>query len=205
MAQKYFFSIVANPDEVIADGKKIKFIRKSDLTSYKEFIKYFRDLTDIKEHNLVIGINFTYGWMPTIFEFTSNEISSAVSLLNSARSGNMLTSEELNVLKNLFNNSLVGSSKLLHVINPEKYAIWDSRVFSYLTKKKPYENQIGNPESYLTYLKWINSVIQLKRYHELKCDIQKNVGYDMSDYRIVELVMYSQGNPRRVQNGAQKI
>ena len=47
---------------------------RSDFISYVEFIKYFSDLKIITKHNVIIGINFTYGWMPTIFDFRSNDL-----------------------------------------------------------------------------------------------------------------------------------
>ena len=57
-------------------------------------------------------------------------------LLNKAKSGNLLNSEELEIVKKCVNNSLVGTSKLLHFINPSIYAIWDSKIFRNITEKK---------------------------------------------------------------------
>ncbi|MEI6435623.1 MAG: hypothetical protein WCP32_12315, partial [Bacteroidota bacterium] len=31
--------------------------------SYPEFLEYFKNIEVISRHNLIIGINFTYGWM----------------------------------------------------------------------------------------------------------------------------------------------
>jgi hypothetical protein len=187
------FNIQVEPSKVIADGMQISFYRRSDLKSYLEFIQYFKRIDSISEHNLIIGINFVYGWMPTIFEFTSDEIPAALELLNSAKSSNRLSDKELLLLKSLFNNSLVGTSKLLHFVNPQLYAIWDSRVYRYITGKEPYQNRIGNPMSYLTYLDWIETVVSHHEFNSLKSHLESEVGYEMSDYRCVDLVAFSFG------------
>jgi len=186
-------TITAKLKDVINDGKRIKFKRTSDLVSYKEFISFFEKLKIITEHDLIIGINFTYGWMPTIFEFTSNEIKSATAILNKVKTDTLLTSAELTTLRNLFNNSLVGTSKLLHFINPKVYAIWDSRVYHYLTKMTAYDYKLKNVDSYLEYLNWIKTVIADENFKDLKKEIINKVGYNISDYRTVEIILYSFG------------
>lgn len=72
---------------------------------------------------MIIGISFTYSWMPTILKSMKLEnTEKAIILLNKVKRGKILSVDELLILKETFNNSLVGSSKLLHFINPEKYA-----------------------------------------------------------------------------------
>jgi hypothetical protein len=46
------------------DCKNFKVDNQTYYISYVEFLKYFRDLTTITKHNLIVSINFTYGWMP---------------------------------------------------------------------------------------------------------------------------------------------
>ena len=103
--------------------------------SYCHFVKYFKDRQQLTEHDLIIAANFTYGWMPTILEFKSDEFDLAVSIVNKAKQSKRISDEELLVLKKLMNNSIVGVSKILHFINPNVYAIWDSRVCNFLTGK----------------------------------------------------------------------
>lgn len=59
------------------DGNNFEINRKTDYISYPEFLIYFKDLKIITQHNLTIGINFTYGWMPTIFDFPSDNFEEA--------------------------------------------------------------------------------------------------------------------------------
>jgi hypothetical protein len=143
-------------DKFFQDGRKFAIKRQSDYISYPEFLKYFNDLKTITKHNLIIGINFTYGWMPTIFDYRSDKFKEAIDILNQAKKGNKLSADNLVLLKGLLNNSLVGTTKLLHFIRPDNFAIWDSRVYRYLTNKEPYDNRIGNCNTYLDYLEFCN-------------------------------------------------
>lgn len=180
-------------DKFFQDGTNFVINRQSDYLSYLEFLKYFSDLKTITQHNLTIGINFTYGWMPTIFDFRSDNFDAALDILNEAKSGNMPTSDNLVLLKGLLNNSLVGTTKLLHFINPYNFAIWDSRVYRYLTNKEPHYNRIGNCKTYLDYLAFCNYLTKQKEFNLLQKSVEKQVGYSMTAFRVAELVMYSNG------------
>jgi hypothetical protein len=183
------------PEKFITDGQNTVIQERSDFVSYPEFLKYFSDLELITRHNLTIGINFVYAWMPTIFDFRSDNYDEVVDILNRAKNGkNPISEDELILLKGLFNNSLVGSTKLLHFINPEKYAIWDSRVFRYLKNRNNY-NQIENCNNYLDYLTFCNELIERnqKCFPILKNQIEEKVGYEMTPLRVIDLIMYLNG------------
>ena len=180
-------------DKFFKDGYSFEIQRKSDYLSYPEFLKYFNDLNTITRHNLTIGINFTYGWMPTIFEFRSDNFDEALDILNKIKTGTNPTIDNLTLLKGLLNNSLVGTTKLLHFINPNNFAIWDSRVYRYLTNKEPYDNRIGNCNTYLDYLAFCDYLTKQQEFNPLKKSMEKKVGYSMTAFRVAELVMYSNG------------
>ncbi|MFT6841502.1 MAG: hypothetical protein ACJASR_000263 [Psychroserpens sp.] len=181
-------------DKFFRDGNNFEIKRQSDYISYPEFLKYFNKLKTITRHNLTIGINFTYGWMPTIFDFRSDNFEEALQILNEAKGGRKLTVDNLVLLKGLLNNSLVGTTKLLHFIDPDNFAIWDSRVYRYLTNQEPYDNRIGNCNTYLEYLAFCDYLIKQKEFDSLKKNIENQVGYSMTAFRVAELVMYSNGN-----------
>ncbi len=180
-------------DKFFYDGSKFEIQRQSDYISYPEFLKYFSDLKIITRHNLIIGINFIYGWMPTIFDFRSDKFDEALNILNEAKKGNKPTIDGLFLLKGLLNNSLVGTTKLLHFINPDNFAIWDSRVYRYLTGKEPHDNRIGNCNAYLDYLDFCEYLTKQKEFKSLQERMEKQIGYSMTPFRIAELVMYSNG------------
>lgn len=188
------FANFVSPEKFFKDGVNFKKGTKQTYDiSYREFTKYFKDIPVINNHHLVIGINFTYGWMPTIFDFRSLKFEESLEILNKAKAGEMLSKNELKTLKGLFNNSLVGTSKLLHFIAPEKFAIWDSRVYRYLKGQEPYEHRIGDCETYLSYLEfcgYLTSIKKFEKVHEVVCN---ELGYSMTAFRTVELVMYQNG------------
>ena len=173
-----------------------KLILSSDdsyLRAYPEFIRYFKDIDTINQHHLTIGIHFTYGWMPTIFQFQSNEFGEAINILNRAKKGEIPKVEELQTLKGLLNNSMVGTSKLLHFINPDKFAIWDSRVFRYLTRMEPHQNRIGNCQSYLEYLALCQDLIAQDGFSALR---ERMKDHEMTDLRVVEFIMFMNGGAK---------
>ncbi len=180
-------------EKFLKDGDEFKANTRPDDISYIEFLRYFNDIDVITKHNLVIGINFTYGWMPTIFEFRSNNFDEAIEILNKAKKGTIPTLDQIKVLKGLLNNSLVGTSKLLHFINPQIFAIWDSRVYRYLTGKEPYDNRIGNAEAYLLYLNFCKYLTSEHAYDKVHASIIKKVGFSMTKFRTAELIMYING------------
>ncbi|MEQ1409895.1 hypothetical protein [Acinetobacter indicus] len=103
--------------------------------------------------DIVIGISFTYSWMPTILKkIDLTAADDLIKIFNKAKQGHRLTVPELQTLKNAFNNSLVGVSKLLHFIHLEHYEIWDSRVFRFLSGNEPHNFAFKRPEAYLEYL-----------------------------------------------------
>jgi hypothetical protein len=181
-------------DKFFRDGNSLGKQDDSYNISYREFLKYFSDIKgDLTAHHIIIGINFTYGWMPTIFEFKSFDFSKSLQILNKVKEGPVITTEELAILKTQFNNSLVGTSKLLHFINPEKYAIWDSRVFRYLTDSEPHYNRINNTEAYIEYLKFCDFLTQAPDYKNLHSKIELLVKYPITYFRSAELIMFNKG------------
>lgn len=166
----------------------------SYLLAYPYFLAFFEPKTTLTEQDLVIGIHFTYGWMPTIFKFEDTEkIPSALEILNRAKANKSIAVGDLHILKTLFKNSLVGTSKLLHFMNPQAFAIWDSRVFRYLTQQYPTNEKMGNCVAYLEYLAFCKGLIVDSQFAACRLEVEKQVGYSMTEMRIVELVMFIKG------------
>ena len=88
----------------------------------------------INDRIALAGIaHMVYGWMPTIIEFNT-DIEIDDQIFDMISKGSM-DPKLLNKLKSAVNNSIVGVSKLLHFLNPNDYAIWDSRVYKSITGK----------------------------------------------------------------------
>ena len=185
-------------DKLSEDAKKFTIDSQTYYTSYPHFIEYFKKLESITKHNLIIGINFTYGWMPTTFKFKSenpdNSFRKTLAILNQAKkAGGVLNYPQIETLKQFFNNSLVGTSKLLHFVCPKSVPIWDSNVYRYITGTEPYDNSIGDIEAYMSYVEFCYYITAFDRYTELHRQVEAKVGHPISKFRSVELIMYYNG------------
>jgi hypothetical protein len=127
--------------------------------------------------------------MPTIIRLDLKEKDKALFLLNAVKSGHILDENELKILKNVVNNSLVGLSKLLHFINPRDYAIWDSRIFKYITNKKSLYG-INNTKLYLDYLSEIKRLSEHEDFYKIQSLISKNFEYEIHATRVLEITMF---------------
>lgn len=161
--------------------------------SYKYFVSYFSDKSELTELDLVVGANFAYGWMPTILNFKSNEFDRAVRIINKAKEPERITNEEILVLKELINNSLVGASKLLHFINPDVYAIWDSRVCNFLTGKS-YKQKVEKISLFWSYLDLCQRVIKHPEFDPIHNSFIDKIGYKVSPMRTLEQIMFINSN-----------
>ena len=173
-------------------SESLKFNPSSEdsyIKTYPEFIQFFKNISNITKHDLVISSHFVYGWMPTIIELKFQDIEGVLKSLNKAKNGAMLTIEELELLKSTINNSLVGLSKLLHFINPVDYAIWDSRIYRYTSDKKS-SYGIGNTQLYLNYLSKLNEIESHVDFDEIKKNVSAHFDYEISSKRVIELLMF---------------
>ncbi len=159
--------------------------------SYTYFLNYFKNLDSINLENIFIGISFTYSWMPTILKSIRLENpENVIAILNDVKIGKQINEEQLFILKKSFNNSLVGTSKLLHFINPNQYAIWDSRVFRFLNNEKPHKYKLEKPKTYIEYLNFIENLKSEKIFNTFYDLMKQKVGYEITEYRALELAFF---------------
>lgn len=170
----------------------------SFILSYGHFINFFNKPESITESDFIIGAHFTYGWMPTILDFRPKELKECVAILNKVKNKQDITDKDFNKLINAINGSLVGVSKLLHFIDPQKYAIWDSNVIEYLKLNEGGKWGVKDIEAYKSYLGILEDVSRDDGTMKI---IRKNIGSNfigtVSDLRIIEMVMFLKG--RKIQ------
>lgn len=165
--------------------------KENYLLSYPHFLNYFKNIESINLENVIIGISFIYSWMSTVLKSIKLENSEKIiSILNDAKNGKQINEVELSNLKNAFNNSLVGTSKLLHFINPNHYAIWDSRVFRFLNNEEPHNYKLERPEAYLKYLRLIEDLKSENTFENFYQLMKQKVGYEITEYRALELAFF---------------
>ena len=117
--------------------------------------------------------------MPTILHFKSDKFQEAITILNKAKNTERISTKELELLIKLINNSLVGTSKLLHFINPDVYAIWDSRVCKFLTGKS-HKQKVEKIDLFWSYLDLCKRVSQSQQFEKIHQAFIKKIGYKVS-------------------------
>lgn len=160
------------------------------LKSYPEFIKYFERIKKIENHHLIIGANFTYGWMPTILLFKNNNSESVICNLNKLRAENYnLVENDVEEIRIFLNNSISGTTKLLHFIQPEKYPILDSKIYDYLGG-----SSTPTARDYIDYFQNSQNIItnpQFTKIHTHISDlIQRHFVCHITPCRAFELLMF---------------
>lgn len=168
--------------------------------SYKEFVGYFRSIPKEKpltDHNFIVVAYFSYGWMPTMLRLGEN-VSAAIQVVNKARSlPQSINEEEFLTIASVINGSVVGASKLLHFICPEKYAIWDSRVYRFIFKEEPSTHRLSKPHAYQDYLDALRVLTKSSSFQRAKVSVVKAVGYRITDLRACELIMFANGKKKK--------
>jgi hypothetical protein len=166
----------------------------SYVLSYPHLLNYFAGKEVIEPGDVVRGAHMVYGWMPTILELYpepgENDLPTAAGILTKAKDGATLAATELDALASLVNNSLVGASKLLHFVAPSKYAIWDSKVYSFVHEKRPHNYRVNNVAAYIEYLELLRHLATEVEFPPFHASVQAKLGYQVSPMRSLELVMF---------------
>ena len=175
------------------------------IQSYPHLLAFFAGKKTISSTDFVCASHMVYGWMPTILKLypeTPGNFDHEATLLNRARRGDDLSVKELERLTETINHSLVGASKVLHFVAPERYAIWDSRVYAFLYTSTPLNQSVTRPQH-----DQVNRIDRFQHYQnllrEMTADpvfalfhrrVQNAVG-NVSPVRAIELVMYDNSPP----------
>lgn len=180
--------------QIIKIAENFDLSQENYLLTYPHFLNYFNNIEVINLENLIIGISFTYSWMPTILKKLKVDDSEyLLYILNAVKQGKMINQEQLLFIKNAFNNSLVGTSKLLHFINPYKYAIWDSRVFYFLFNQKPHKYRLENIQNYLEYISLIEDLTKEQGFENFYTLIKQKIDHEITEFRALELAFFLGG------------
>lgn len=184
---KRIFELVDQTERLIPEND-------SYLLSYPILRDYFSNIHSYDSEKLVVAAHAVYGWMPTVLtlqiEGVENDLNAAAQILNKAKNNEQLSNINLEILKRLINNSIVGTSKLLHFVNPEKYAIWDSKIYEFIKNEAPYNYRVNKVEEYERYIKNLGDLTMDKRFPELQQKVNNMMGYEVSAVRAAELVMF---------------
>lgn len=179
-------------ETIKSDVSKVEKDRYMDI--YPVFLDFFKG-RKLDRDTIILGISLVYSWMPTIPKIEVENIDKVVEIIQKEE----LDTLDLEQLKLCFNNSIVGTSKLLHFIYPEKYPIWDSNVFKYFYDGLALEYRVNKVKYYMEYLDFCNDLIA-KNEKEL-VEIQKyftnKFGVEVSKMRVLELIFFQVGKTKK--------
>ena len=161
----------------------------SYLRSYNHLLAFFKEKV-LDESSLIQGAFMIYGWMPKTLNISKCDMSIALVLqsLKRLQDANNFDVKDLEVVKSFTNNSIVGTSKLLHFIYPDQYPIWDSKICSKLFEGNVHY-QVVKIENYLLYLKNTRKFKSHKACVEFKKEFKK-IHYEITSIRAAELMIF---------------
>jgi hypothetical protein len=166
----------------------------SYILSYPHILSYFAERRTLNESDLVRGAHMVYGWMPTILDLylqpPNPDLRRGAEFLNKAKTEGDLSNDDISELVRLVNNSLVGISKLLHFINPNQFAIWDSKIYSFVFEETPYNHRVNNIANYREYIDRLHDIEYKPGFGEFHRSVNGKVGYPVSPLRAIELIMF---------------
>lgn len=160
------------------------------LKSYPEFIKYFKNVAKIEYHHLIIGANFTYGWMPTILVFKNNHSERIINKLNQLRNEKYtIVENDVQEIREFLNNSVSGTTKLIHFIQPNKYPILDRNIYDLLGNSSS-----PNAKNYIDFVGNCQKIIKEPSFRgihkRISGLIHKHFKYDITTCRSLELLIF---------------
>lgn len=142
-------------------------------------------------------LHMVYGWMPTMLRpiphHSPDQRDELLRCLVSVRDGNLLGPDELARVERFANRSIVGASKLLHVLNPKNYVIWDSRVanvFLWANVSRQTYCTVPRFQDYLQTIRgWAGEPSVQKRCQVLRA--LNPLFAQASNLRMIELVLFN--------------
>ena len=168
-------------------------IAERRLYTYLETYPHIRatvaNFRQVSSDELYATVSMAYGFMPTAMNIRRGDMEPFFAPLNALRNnGQRLTASELEGLKALINNSIVGTSKVLHFLAPEIYPVWDSRINRFLNgEPRPETNSIPRYRDYLADFDRLHSDDD---FEILRLSVETKLGYSVSAARVFELIMY---------------
>ncbi|HPD82237.1 MAG: DUF6308 family protein [Alphaproteobacteria bacterium] len=180
-----------NIQTVLEDSQKVGHDNYTRV--YPSLIKLFEQNEELSFDDIVCACHVVYGWMPTMLKFNKfgKDNSELSNLINKIRNTGKADLMELNQIKYFVNNSIVGVSKLLHILRPDIFPIWDSKIYKALFRsKKAYGYNVNNVQSYVTYIDEIKKTIKHPEFKIAHERVNRNLGYDVSAVRACEIILF---------------
>lgn len=185
-------------DDLNTNG--IDFLQRGYLKSYYYFLEYFHDIHEFESRHVVIGAGFTYSWMDTILSWRiENEqaLVSAAKVLTEAKkikSIDDIKTTPIGDLKGVVSDSYIGTSKLLHFVNPGVFPIYDSHICRYVHGEVE-KYHVNTKKRFFGYIDEIAKLLQEPKFeNDIYAPILKTLESfsfsPVSRVRAVEMAMF---------------
>ena len=131
-----------------------------------------------------------YGWMPTIPKKVDTKFSIEAAQDVSTAEQALKFIHDMDVI---LNNSWVGTSKILHFINPTHFPIWDSNVARAIHQA---DINANNKKTFLKYVEKIHrwNVEQPNYGDLLAAEVNNKLNYIPSNLRCFDMVLFAVGS-----------
>jgi hypothetical protein len=210
----YQYNVLLNQAEAIAKNanKKAKYLslgNETEVECWRRNIEksayntYSNSCCQSKEDLFKIA-GLVYSWMPTMLDLYYNEdydFDELVKQINNLEKvDEMAIKKVIMELTKIVNHSVVGVSKLLHIIYPKSFPIIDSRVASGWNKYFKSEITTGEIVAICTSWYWKTEsqlTIKVENYLKYKNYLSfwsKNIGLSIRD---IEVLFYLIGEPEK--------
>ncbi|MFA6783422.1 MAG: hypothetical protein WCR13_00875 [Sphaerochaeta sp.] len=129
------------------------------ISVYESLLNISSTLKDQKSFDGLVSVaHMAYGWMPTVLHFNMTEKDTS-EFFEKGEQG-CLDQDFLASCKLWINHSIIGASKVLHFFYPNKYPIWDSKVYETIFGLKPHHYQVNSTAKYIQYTKKLRDLSQ---------------------------------------------
>lgn len=166
---------------------------QSYIRAYRHMLSSLEALDEFAESDFIRAAHMVYGWMPTILEIYADQpltVAQGAALLTKAKKDGVLSHVELGQLAQLVNHSMVGASKLLHMVNPAAFPIWDSRIYGFVHGQTAHQYRVNNVSAYEHYMLILGELQKDRRFVELRASVNRKMGYPVTALRALEVVMF---------------
>jgi hypothetical protein len=179
-----------------SDAVRNRIAEEAGIDDFQAIIRVVAKFRSLDWDIAVAVLHMVYGWMPTMLRtigpHTSHQRANLLATLVRARDGAVLNASELADVKFFANSSIVGASKILHVLNPANYPIWDSRVAEVFMWKGVTQQTFSTLDRYVEYRDalrlWVRDASVQRKCQEIRGTHQFLA--DASDLRLLELVLF---------------
>lgn len=169
------------------------------LNSYRSLLKLAKQTTDDDKNDGLRALSLAaYGWMPTIPKQDAFERfgHAPVKTIKAIKTCGPALAFIDNIGKNNIdkkapiNNSWIGTSKVMHFLNPEAFPIWDSKIAAKFDLSASRHNNMGR---YIEYTQFMHDQVAEvgNSFEEMASLIDVNYGYMPSVIRCLEFYLFT--------------